>query len=246
MTARNAMTTRFTHMLRSITPFIAGALLLTALLWLGFWQLDRAEQKRALQQAFASSSPGSARPVAAVAPLLGLPRFAPVSLTGRYDSTRQALLDAQVHDGQAGYRVWTPFELANGDRVLVDRGWVRAAPDRAELPEVAVAEAERTITGLVAPLPRPGIRLGGGVQETAGWPRRLAWPDAAALEAAWGHPLPPVLVLLAEQEPDGFVRDWNPVRVGPERHVGYAVQWFALALTLVVIVIVLTLRSRRK
>ncbi|MCA1798197.1 MAG: SURF1 family protein [Xanthomonadaceae bacterium] len=233
-------------MLRSITPFIAGALLLTALLWLGFWQLERAGEKRALQEAFASSSSVAAAPIDAGAPLLALPRFTPVRLTGRYDSTRQALLDAQVHDGHAGYRVWTPFTLANGDRILVDRGWVRASPDRNELPDVAVAEFERSITGHVAPLPQPGIRVGGGVQETEGWPRRLAWPDASALQAAWGHALPPVLVLLADGEADGFVRDWNPVRVGPERHIGYAVQWFALALTLAVIIIVLTIRSRKK
>ena len=45
-------------------------------------------------------------------------------------------------------------------------------------------------------------------------------------------------------EPDGFVRDWKPSGLTPERHLGYAFQWFALALTLAVLVLVSFLKSR--
>lgn len=239
------MMTKFTHMLRSITPYVAGALLLAALLWLGFWQLDRAEQKRALAAGFSASLSATPQQVETTALLRALPRFTAVELTGRYEGTRQALLDAQVHEGRAGYRVWTPLLMPSGDRVLVDRGWVYGSPDRRELPDVAVAGDERTVRGFVAPLPEPGVRLGQRVQETDGWPRRLAWPDEAALAAVWNEPLPPLLVLLAPTEPDGFVRDWNPVRIPPQRHIGYAVQWFALACALVAIAVILTWRKRK-
>ena len=37
-----------------------------------------------------------------------------------------------------------------------------------------------------------------------------------------------------------------PNTITPERHLGYAVQWFGLALTVLVVAIVLTLRARKR
>jgi surfeit locus 1 family protein len=51
------------------------------------------------------------------------------------------------------------------------------------------------------------------------------------------------LVLLDPREPDGYVRNWTPPGFPPMRHIGYAVQWFALALTLAVIYIVTNTRK---
>jgi surfeit locus 1 family protein len=50
------------------------------------------------------------------------------------------------------------------------------------------------------------------------------------------------LVLLDPGEPDGYVRNWSAPGFPPMRHIGYAVQWFALALTLAVIYVVTNLR----
>ncbi len=46
-------------------------------------------------------------------------------------------------------------------------------------------------------------------------------------------------------EPDGYVRTWSPPGFPPMRHIGYAVQWFALALALLVIYLVTNLRQGR-
>src|SRR5690606_37150987 len=118
----------------------------------------------------------------------------------------QVLLDAQTHAGRVGYRVWTPLELDGGGWIVVDRGWVPAPADRADLPAVAVDEAERTVRGLRAPLPRPGLRVGAPDAGVGAWPRRLVWPDAAALAAVWARPLPDALLLLDPDAADGFVR----------------------------------------
>jgi surfeit locus 1 family protein len=50
------------------------------------------------------------------------------------------------------------------------------------------------------------------------------------------------LVLLDASEPEGFVRNWQAPGFPPVRHIAYAVQWFALALTLAVIYVVVNLR----
>jgi surfeit locus 1 family protein len=49
-------------------------------------------------------------------------------------------------------------------------------------------------------------------------------------------------VYLDADEPDGFLRDWRPQLLSPEKHLGYAMQWFAMALALVVIYVVVNLR----
>jgi surfeit locus 1 family protein len=219
--------------------------MLVLLLSLGTWQLDRAKQKRDFQAAYTAAQQAAPRPVSRAADLVRLPRYEPVRMYGSYDGARQSLLDAQVHRGTAGYRVWTPFVLDSGGTVLVDRGWVPSGAERSDLPEIGVGSAQRTVSGLVAPLPSPGIRVGAveGVDE--GWPRRLLWPDAATLERLWGADIVPVIVLLSPQADDGFVREWEPATaIPPERHVGYAVQWYGLAVALVVIFLVLTLRRK--
>jgi cytochrome oxidase assembly protein ShyY1 len=52
------------------------------------------------------------------------------------------------------------------------------------------------------------------------------------------------LILLDPGEPGGYVRNWAPPGFPPMRHVGYAVQWFGLALALAVIYIVTNFRRR--
>jgi cytochrome oxidase assembly protein ShyY1 len=49
-------------------------------------------------------------------------------------------------------------------------------------------------------------------------------------------------ILLDPAAADGYVRNWAPPGFPPMRHVGYAVQWFGLALTLAVIYAVTNFR----
>ena len=231
---------------RSITPLLLGLPVFALLLWLGFWQLDRADQKRTLADQYEAAANVAPVRIDTAAALAAMPRHARVAASGRFIGDRQVLLDAQTHDGVVGYRVWTPLALDHGDWVLIDRGWVAAGATRADLPDVAVGASRRTVTGRKAPLPVPGLRLGEPEPAGGPWPRRLVWPDADALARAFGRAVPPALILLDADEPDGFVREWAPAdTMTAQRHVGYAVQWFALAAALVVIALVLMLRKRR-
>ena len=66
----------------------------------------------------------------------------------------------------------------------------------------------------------------------------------ATLEEAEGQPLYPQLILLDAAVADGYLRDWQPTGLSYERHLGYAVQWYALAATLAVLYVVVGLRKR--
>ncbi|MBE2293473.1 MAG: hypothetical protein IAF00_00925, partial [Phycisphaerales bacterium] len=69
------------------------------------------------------------------------------------------------------------------------------------------------------------------------WPRVIPYVDYPQLSTILGYPLQPAVILLAPEAPDGYWRDWRPRfgGLGPERHRGYAVQWFALAVTLIIL-----------
>lgn len=207
------------------------------------WQLTRAAEKEALFAAFAS---GETEQV-----LNGLPaddgapelRYRQVRVSGRYDGEHQIVLDNMPVDGQPGYYVLTPLRLADGAAVLVNRGWVPADGDRRRLPDVLLASTEATVTGRIDRLPQPGLRLAAPPGDAgAPWPRRLFFPDAAAASAELGYAVRDYQLLLDGSAPDGFRRDWSPAEFGPERHLGYAVQWAGLGLTAIVFWIVLSLR----
>jgi surfeit locus 1 family protein len=214
---------------------------------LGLWQLDRAEQKEALLTQYEAGrreqiplTPENAD---------SLSRYQRISVTGRYDASHQILLDNMPsHTGRPGYRVLTPMQTPAG-WLLVDRGWLPLGATRAELPNVSIneVEGERNITGTLDALPRAGLQLEAApVDANAPWPRVLSFPAESALEQQLGHELIAGVLLLDPSHPDGYERIWEAhLGFKPERHIGYAVQWFALAAAAAVIFILLGFRTRK-
>ena len=210
------------------------------------WQLGRAREKEALIAAFDAGG-GEAVPLSVAAPA-ELPRYQRVTVAGRYEPGRQVLLDNMPSaTGQAGYRVLTPFRREDGGPlVLVDRGWVPLGADRSRRPDVAVGGEPRAVTGRLDGLPVPGLRLGEArAPDAAGWPLVLNFPVTADLEAALGEPVEARILLLDADQPDGYERAWRPsMGFPPERHLGYAIQWLALALVVLVAFVATGLQPR--
>jgi surfeit locus 1 family protein len=223
----------------TLGTLLLGGLLVTA----GFWQLSRAADKRELFTSFDAGA--AARALAAPdadADLEAL-RYQPIRAEGHFDASHQVLLDARTRDGRAGYEVLTPL-VGGGTAVLVNRGWVQASPDRRRLPDIGVSDQPRSVTGRLDRLPQAALASSPTEADpAAAWPRRLLFPTAADIGGALGYPVAEYQLLLAADEPDGFVRLWRPAVLTPAEHVGYAVQWFALATALVVIYIVLNRRQ---
>lgn len=219
-----------------LIPTLATVAAVTAFALLGRWQLDRAEEKRALAAAFAAAGPAIELPDDSAT----LPRYQRVSARGRYDARHQFLLDNRVHDGRAGVQVLTPLILDGGGAVLVNRGWQPFGRTRQDLPAVAVPEGPRRVAGKIDELPQAGIRL--PATASGGWPRLVNYPDMAELEAQSGSRFHPRVILLDPAEPDGYVRDWRLHGAAPDRNLGYAIQWFAFAATAAAIWIGLSLR----
>ncbi|MDN5871412.1 MAG: SURF1 family protein [Nitrococcus sp.] len=228
-----------------IVSTLAVALVLPLLAALGVWQLNRAQAARDYLESVEAGH--QAAPIHLDA---GLPDYSKVHhrvaiARGRYDSAHQFLLDNQVHEARVGYHVLTPLRLAGSDAaVLVDRGWVPAAFDRSVLPDVTVSEKERRVSGIVDKGPSVGIRLGKTYIGAGDWPRRILYADFKYMAEALPYPIAPYLIRLDPQAPDGFISEPPTPAMGPARHLGYAVQWFALATAVAVIYLVVNAKRR--
>lgn len=222
-------------------PSVVTVALVALACSLGNWQLNRAEEKKALFASFeAAGASDSLVPVDLLKE--SDPPFTPVTAFGYFDSQHQVLLDAMLNDGHAGYQVLTPLLREGKPAVLVNRGWVPATADRSELPGIDVTGQERRINGFKGHLPEPGMRLGGASSTQAGWPRVALYPTRSELESMLGYPVLDTVVLMNEDETDSFLVAWRPQLLSPDKHLGYAVQWFAIALALIVIYVVVNLR----
>ena len=229
---------------------LAGIALFTRL---GVWQYERMREKQATLDAvtkiLAARKPVSLSQAADPA---RAGEFAWAAGSGDFADTDPLLLDNQIRHGRPGVRVYRQFhpDGASGpampeNAILVDLGWVPLAGDRAlpTLPFPVSSPVE--VSGLLAPPPSSGVAMGSGIEH-----RDHAWlltrMDLAAIARALGsRPLVPRVLRLDPASPIGYERDLDvlPNTLPPERHLGYAVQWFALALAALAIFVILHWRK---
>jgi cytochrome oxidase assembly protein ShyY1 len=88
------------------------------------------------------------------------------------------------------------------------------------------------------------MRLASAPDGTA-WPRVMNYPEHADLERVLDRPLGQRIVRLDPAQPDGYERTFamRP-DFGPNRHIAYAVQWFALAVAMLVIYVLVNLKRK--
>lgn len=209
---------------------VCGFAMTLLLARLGFWQLDRAEQKKRLYERFTERATAPRLPLANVtAHEAANQLWRPAVLTAAPLST-VLLLDNRIHEGVAGYEVLSPMQLMDGRVVLVNRGWLKAPTRRDEWPVVSPMHTLTDAGVRIAPSPSTGIRLGEFTPERGPEPVwRIQTIDFQALATALGMPLEPYQVLLDEDQPGGYARAW--VLPGPSsgKNEAYAFQWFAMA-----------------
>lgn len=223
-----------------LLPSLLVLALLPMLLWLGFWQLQRADEKRVLlaaEQAQRLAAPLSIDALPAHADLA----YLRVRLQGRFDGQHSLLLDNRTRDGRAGVELLQPFHDQASDRwLLVNRGWL-PWPDRRIPPSFSTPEAPLGLTAWVYVSPGKAFQLQADLPAGA-WPRLVTAVEPGALWQQLGRPGLDFEVRL-EPGSAAFRVDWPVVAMSPEKHLGYAVQWFALAAALLGLFIYLGLHN---
>ncbi len=229
-----------------LAPTLAVVLLLPFFLYLGYWQLQRAEEKRQLQAEYDTRADGPAVRVERNVQRPEDLQFYRVLARGFYETDYQILIDNRVHQGQVGYEVITPLKFPDSDvRLLVNRGWVPLGEDRGHLPAIDPPGGLQEITGVATVPSEKYFALAEPEPLDRGWQRVWQNLDMARYAAAVPFPVQPVVVLLDPQSPaGGFTRDWSRLDAGIAVHQGYAFQWFMLAAALATIYLFMSLRRR--
>lgn len=227
-----------------LIPTIVFLLILPVLLRLGFWQLERAEEKRELIGLFQQQND--------LGPLFLNDKikfdanlnYRSAKIVGKYSLEKQIFIDNKVYQGKTGVHVMTPFKLENSEySILVNRGWVPMIIDRSKLPSIETPKHNLTLAGKIKIIGEKPFTVGEAFQSNKGWPALMQWVNIAEIEKKSGLKLLPYIFLLNKKETSGYVRSWKPVVMQPEKSTSYAVQWFALALALIIIYIVVNLKK---
>lgn len=216
---------------------VLGLLMLPLLLRLGFWQLERAEEKQQLNSVIAQQH--QLPPVTKINQYPGADlQYRKIQLQGYFDQQRYWLLDNKTRQGRVGYEVIVPFVDSSGATILINRGWIAASPMRSEIPIVDLAKGMRRIEGF-AYQPSHNVMTGNthaeSVVKGSEWPKRIQKVDIADLYRQLNiDPKVSYLLRLETFSDAALVTQWRWINSSPQKHQGYAVQWFAMASVLLV------------
>lgn len=207
-------------------------LMLPVLIGLGFWQLERAAEKRDILTAFQARQE---LPVVALSDLepAEWENYRRVKISGHFDRERYWLIDNQIRDGRFGYEVVALF-FTGSDWLLVNRGWVEGDVSRRDLPQVVMPAGETQIEGEIyrySVNPLHAAPIGGD----GAWPRRVQGVTAEQAQTVLGESMLPFTLRLTEYSVAALSVKRLLINVQPEKHTAYAVQWFAMAIALVLL-----------
>lgn len=221
--------------------------LLPIMLRLGFWQLAREAEKEQLQAVYTERQQQPAVPLETL-DASGELQYLQVLLVGEYDSAHVFLLDNKIFQGQVGFEVIQPFTTDSGLVVFVNRGWLAQAGDRSVLPQVDAIEGKVALHGSVY-VPVGEQLILGDIQPGTQWPKivqSLEIDEFAQLTGLTANTtLFPYSIRLGEGATGVLERNWSVISTTPEKHRGYAVQWFAMAIALILLYLHYSFRPAR-
>jgi surfeit locus 1 family protein len=227
-------------------PFLAASIVIAIGLALGQWQMHRAAYKVAIEAKLTAR--GSEAPIVLDSNFVNVDNaeYRHVLVSGEFVEGWPIYLENRPYNGVAGFYLLMPLKIAGSDvHVLVARGWLPRDPvDRSKLPVLTTPTGIVKIEGIARRNPGHLMQLGQGnpVRPNA----ILQNVEVAEVAAASKLPMQPILIEQSNDLHDGLVRDWPRPSSGIEKHYGYAVQWYGLALTAFIFFVVTGFRRESK
>jgi cytochrome oxidase assembly protein ShyY1 len=236
---------------RRFLLWAVALLLIAGFCSLGRWQLHRAEAKQLMLDR-AGATLRDKRPLPlSEAQARDAHGYDWVSAHGRFRAAPVLLLDNQRRGEAVGVHVLAVLEPREGRAQLVDLGWL-PVPGNRVMPEPQLPAGEVEVSGLLAPPPGAGLAIGPGFTPVEPLGRAPRWlltrVDIDALSKELHAPLAARVLRLDPALPLGYARDLEllPNTLPPERHRGYALQWFGLAFATLVAALFVTFRPPPK
>lgn len=219
--------TRGTVRVRVIVFVVIAVALATLFARLGFWQLDRLAQRRALNAEVAANFGAVPVPVALLPHDSAAMRYRRVTLRGVFDYANEVVVTQRIRGGSPGVNLLTPLRIAGRDTAyLVNRGWVYS-PDGKRIDQPAWREGD---TADILAFALPALSSDSAAPGVAS-PKLMRTLDFHVVQQGMPYPIARVhLVQLGDTSPKGNI----PPRLMPPppsegAHRSYAVQWFSFA-----------------
>lgn len=217
---------------------IATVSMFLVLVKLGFWQLDRAELKTQLQSQLIERQ--ASEPLT-FDQILGTPTSE--SLTGyRLNasvgpvSENIFLLDNQVFNGRVGYLAIQAMQVSQEQPwILVELGFIPAGTDRRILPDIKAIDTTLTLNGkLYQKYANP---MSSTLMPESGWPKRIQNLNIPEISKLLDKPIAPVIFQPDDIPGLNLPHPWTPIPLSAQKHRGYALQWFSMAIAFALLVL---------
>jgi len=230
--------------LRVFIPSFLIAATCVFLVSLGFWQLDRADEKRSIEASIKKANTGTVELIISEDNLEDK-EYYEVRLQGNYLNDKQFIYDNQIVDQASGYYVLTPFVMSDQSKaILINRGFIPWNGRRDKLADIFIEQGAReTKVQISKPIKRMELKSSDIGTE---FPALIQAINLEEMAAIAGVDFSNVIGLLDPSSSDGYVRKWKPYNGSIEKHIGYAIQWFLMALVLAIIGIRLAIKQRNK
>ena len=195
--------------------------------FLGLWQIERGQAKKIIIEEFNNN-------------LTKKPSYLEIDskkwdrdfVEGKWDSSKQILIDNVIHRGISGFKVLTPLKIKNSEKtILVDRGWIKRERSRETIPDIKVLEDTVMVSGILES-PELGLVLSEDLV-TKTWPKISQTKNPDILLKEYDETMYKLL-LMADPLLKNSLEYIKivPTNMMPSKHFGYAAQWFSMFLVL--------------
>ncbi|MCR9963451.1 SURF1 family protein [Vibrio antiquarius] len=217
---------------------------------LGFWQLERGQEKQALEQAILARADSAYQ---ALGEVLEENDWREGSILGKKVEANvvpQAfpviLLDNQTHQGNVGYLAFQIVSMSDesGTYALLELGFVEGIADRSILPTVTTLEVSTFISGRL--YRKSANPLSSELMPEVGDAIRVQNLNIVQLNQLLNIELMPAVL-----QPDNLKNwpydfPWNPLPLNSAKHFGYSIQWFSMAGVFLLLTLIVFVRWQRK
>ncbi len=194
---------------------------------LGLWQIERGQAKTNLLDDFEKK-------------ILEKPSYINqksqkwdrVYVEGKWDSSKQILIDNVIRRGIAGYKVLTPLRMKETDQlILVDRGWIKQNTFRDQLPDIKLFQIDEVVSGILE-IPELGLVLSDDLVSKE-WPKVSQTKNLGVIKNEYDENIFP-MILLADPTLKNSLEyiKITPTNMTPIKHYGYSAQWFLMFIVL--------------
>jgi surfeit locus 1 family protein len=224
-----------------LIPTLAMMAMIALTLWLGSWQLGRAEDKAALQRLFEGRMKEAPWPLHATDRDGSALHYRQIVARGTFIEEKQIFLDNKSLGDRVGYHVITPLQIEGArTSVLVNRGWIARTSEYPAPPKVPVPSGTVEVRGIATLPVARFLELSGAYVEGRVW-QNLTFERA---HENLGLEVLPV-ILLARETPPELIPVQETPDAGIDKHRGYAFQWFTIATAIFVVWLVVNSKLDR-